>query len=120
MRILLFLPILALAACATVPTVTPAQGMYAALGAFESAQHVAADYAESPTADPAIIHKIATIKNAPATQAAVRFGEAFRACDGRSTTVVPGLQCSMFDFSAASLNTYAVSLRGVAAALLTR
>jgi hypothetical protein len=118
---LLILAACALASCGVhVAQLTPAQSIYVALGAYESAQAAAANYAETPTADPKVVHKIAAVNDATATQTAVAFGRAYRSCHGSTVAVVPGLQCSMFDFSAVRVNVYAASLRSIAAALLAR
>ncbi len=107
---------LLLAACATVGS--PAQGIYAAYATYSIAVKTAADYAEGPTAEPAIVAKMNAANKRPDVQDAVRYGRAYVLCAGQPSGVVGDVQCQLFDFRASTASGYALLLRNTAYALL--
>lgn len=109
---------LALSACSTLGT--PEQGMYAAYATYSIALKGAADYAESPTAEPAIVHTMNAANQRPEVKAAVTYGRAYVLCQGSNASSVPGVNCALFDFRASTASAYAITLRSVATALLPR
>ena len=118
MKRLMNLCALALSACVT-PS-SPEQGMYAAYATYGIALKAAADYAEGPTADPVIVHKLNAANQRDEVKTAAAYGKAYVLCGRNSTAVVPGVDCSLFDFRASTAQAYAITLRSVATALLTR
>lgn len=116
-----FLPLLlatALTACAG--GLTPKQSVYAAYGSYEAVLSTSVAYANTPSADPAIVHRMAAINDSADTKAAVKYGRAFAACQGDNKTVVSAIDCSEFDFRATTASGYASKLRLAIAALQAR
>lgn len=120
MRLIFALPAaLALSACG-MNALTPRQSVYAAYGSYSAALEGAAAYAESPSANPAIVHRInAANKSAPVV-AAVKYGRAFTQCQGSNATVIAGTDCAAFDFSVKTAQGYVVRLRAAITALNAR
>lgn len=90
---------LLLCACATVGSPqTPAQQLYAAIGAYDAALHGANVYAAEPGAKPEIKHALAVA----ATRAtpAVAFARAYPLCHAGVVQIAQdGRPCASFDFS---------------------
>lgn len=119
MRALIILAALALSACVTPGSVN--QGIYAAYGTYSIALKAAADYAEGPTAEPAVVARLNAVNQRSETKAAVTYGKAYVLCQGDpKATPIAGVDCSLFDFRASTAQAYAITLRSVATALLTR
>lgn len=104
--------VMALPACVT--PATPAQGMYAAFSAYSAALAAAADYAEQPGADPAVVRALDAANQSPGMTAARTYGRAFVLCGGRGGASVRGIDCGAFDFRAASVAAQAATLRAAA------
>lgn len=96
---------------------TPAQQLYAGLGAYSAALEGATTYAEAPGADPAIVMKLDLVNKKIEPVAFV--AQAYRTCAGGASGV-QGKACSTFDFSPATLITDAQLLRDAALALQER
>jgi hypothetical protein len=107
--------VLALSACSSIPVKTQAQGLYAAYGTYEAAQGAFATYAESPGANPAIVHAVRRAKDSEGARTAIAFGRAYAACHGDSTAVsaVPGIACAQFSFTPQGINAAATQLRSL-------
>lgn len=121
MKRLIFTPALAmLAGCATMQGASPSQSIYAAYATYGIALNAAAEYAQSPTASPAIVRHLNAANQRPETKAAVTYGRAYVLCQGNPTTVTPGVDCSIFDFRPATAQAYAITIRAVVAELATR
>lgn len=120
MKKLFILAPLALAACVTPASVD--QGIYAAYGSYAVALNAAADYAETPTADPIVVRKLNALNQSDSIQTAVTYGKAYVLCDGNAQAVAPDpdIDCSLFDFQESTAQAYAITLRSVAAKLLKR
>lgn len=112
-RLIPFALILTLPAC--VGGLTPRQSMYAAYGTYSAALEGAVAYAESPTASPAVVHRMNEVNQA--VKPAVIYGRAFVRCMGSNTTIVAGLNCAGFDFSNRTSSGFASQLRAAATAL---
>lgn len=110
---------LALTSCAGL-NLTPKQSMFAAYSTYDAALTGAVAYADSPTANPAIVHSMNTVNQSEPVKAAVRFGKAYTACLGSNQTVTPIADCSKWDFSNKTASGYASVLRGAVVALLKR
>ena len=117
MRALLALGALLAAGCATVGD-TPGQRLYAAYGAYSVALGAAADYRETPSADPGIVRAL----QRSVTEAApvVAFGRAYVLCGGRNDTALAEVDCTIWDFRSQSVSAYAMSLRTFATSLMRR
>jgi hypothetical protein len=105
-RIILFaIAALSLAGCAAVGNpATPAQKLYATLGAYDAALTGANAYAAQPGASPAVIHKLS--QGAQAAKPAVDAARAYPACSGGAASVTVGgtaVPCLAFDFSTAGI-----------------
>ncbi len=110
---------LALSACSTIGAPeTPGQRLYAAYGAYSVSLAGAADYVETPLADPKIVSTLnkANKKAKPA----VDFAKAYVACKGQNATVTPLANCAIWNFQPGSVLSYATTLRSVATSLLLR
>lgn len=90
---------------------TPEQGMYEAFGAYSAAVAAAADYAEGPTADPAVVRALNAVNQSTAVAAARGFGRAYVLCRGSNATVAPGVDCAAFAFDPATVSAQASALR---------
>lgn len=107
-----------------IPISTPAQGLYAALGSYDAAVKSAADYAELPTANPTIVHKIKGAKDDKTVQAAVGYARVYAACQAKSvgTAIIPTthvmVDCSLFNFTSNTALGYASTLNTVVAVLI--
>lgn len=121
MRLIIALPaILALSACSVTGMLTPRQSVYAAYGSYSAALEGAAVYAESPSADPAIVHRLnAANKSAPVVEA-VKYGRTFTQCQGSNATVIAGVNCRAFDFSGKTAQGYIIQLRAIVSTLNAR
>lgn len=120
MRMIFAIPaILALSACAS--GLTPRQSVYAAYGSYSAALEGVVTYAESPSASPAVVHRLNAVNQSAPVVAAVKYGRAFAQCQGSNETVVKGgINCAAFDFSAKSAQGYIVQLRAAVSALTSR
>jgi hypothetical protein len=96
------------------------QGLYQAYGSYSIALGAAADYAESPTADPAIVRRLNAANRAEPVQFAIKYGRAYVQCSGSNATVVPGVDCTGWDFRSKTASGYAIVLRSLATSLLVR
>lgn len=119
-RLLTLLPLLLLASCASLRPGSANQGIYVAYATYSIALKAAADYSEGPTADRAVVARLNAVNKAPGVQTAVTYGRAYVLCQGSKTAVVPGVDCSLFDFRAQTAQAYAITLRSVVAALAAR
>jgi len=109
---------LALAGCATLQGGTVAQRLYEAHGLYNVAKAAAVDYAEAPTASPAVVKALnAANKELVPT---VRYVRAYILCGGTNAGAVGGFDCTQFDFRATTASGYAVALRAAAASILTK
>lgn len=118
-KLLIIVAGLSLGACSTVGAPeTAGQRLYAAYGAYEAASATAADYAETPTANPNVVAALRKAKDQ--AKPAVGFGKAYIACKGVNTTIAPMIDCSLWDFRPASLSRWAIALRAAVAALAVR
>jgi len=124
MKLLLPLALGSIALAMSLPScvggLTPHQSMYAAYGSYAAALHSAADYAEQPSADRAIVSRLNAINKSAGVKAAVTYGRAYTACQGTNTAVVSGIDCAAFDFRASTASGYASTLRITVRQLLTR
>lgn len=105
-----------LAGCVTPGSVK--QGMYQAYGSYSIALGAAADYAESPTADPSVVRRLNAANKAAPVQFAIKYGRAYVACSGSNATVVPGVVCTGWDFSNTTAAGYAAILKSLRDQLL--
>lgn len=115
MRLILVLPLM-LAGC--VGGLTPRQAMFATYASYDVALEGAVAYANTPTAIPAVVHRMnATNQSAPVKAARV-YGRAFVACSGDAKAVVSGVDCSQFNFSPSTAQGYIVTLRAAVTQLV--
>lgn len=89
---------LALSACATGPKMTVGQSLYMAYGSYGAAVHSFAEYAQSPTADPQIVHKGRMIVDSPQAKGTVAFGRAYVACKVEFNAREKGVDCTSWNF----------------------
>ena len=108
---------LALTACAAQTT---KQRLYEALGGYRAVAESAADYVEGPTADPAIVRRIATVTKSPEVDSALSYARAYVACQGKAVGAVQGFNCTLFNFSDANARDYAIVLRSAILKLRTQ
>ena len=97
---------------------TPEQGMYEAFGAYSAAVAAAADYAEGPTADPAIARALNAVNQSREVAVARDFGRAYVLCGGSNATVVAGVDCAAFTFDATTVSAQASALRAATVQLI--
>lgn len=109
---------LALMLTACTPSMTPGQTLYGVLGSYSTALKVAADYGESPTAEPAVVARLNAANRSNEVQTAYTYARAYVACSGSSQSVVVGIDCSAFDFRATTASSYAITLRTITATIL--
>lgn len=115
----LFLPILAsLSLSACVGGLTPGQTLYATLGSYEAASAGAAGYANSPTASPAIAHRLNQANKV--AQPVVKYARIYVQCKGKNDTVIEGVDCRVMDFSRKTVSGYIVQLKAVVITLTGR
>lgn len=107
---------LALSACATGPKMTVGQSIYIAYGSYGAAVKSFAQYAQSPTADPKIVHKGRLIVDSPQAKGVVAFGRAYVACKVEFNAKEKGVDCTSWNFRdpAGAAN----SLRSITATIL--
>ena len=117
-RILSLIAYVALAACATVGT--PGQTLFEAFGAYRLALGAAADYAQTPTANHALVVAMNDANQSPAVQTTVTAARAYVLCRGSNMAVVAGVDCAAQDFRPTTLSGYAITLRNIAAKLSER
>lgn len=89
---------LALSACATGPKMTVGQSLYMAYGSYGAAVKSFAEYAQSPTADPKIVHKGRMIVDSPQAKGTVAFGRAYVACHVEFNAKDKGVDCTSWNF----------------------
>lgn len=107
-----------LTGCATVGApATPGQQVYAALGGYKAALVAATDYAESPSAKPAVVHRLDAVNKTVAPVA--QLADAYRLC-AAGAVAVGDKACTSFDFNPATLIADAQKLRDAAASLQER
>lgn len=108
----------ALSACATVgnPS-TPAQKLYATVGAYDAALAGANAYAAQPGADPAVVHRLNVTNQS--TLPAVKFARAYPACKSGATEF-QGTPCLSFDFSTQGILANTIVLQSAIVALQQR
>lgn len=110
--------LLALSLTACTQSLTQQQSLYATMAGYGAAVKVAADYANSPTAEPATVAALNRANRSTEVQTAYRYGQAYVTCKGSSVTVVAGVDCSTFDFRPATASSYAITLRTITATIL--
>lgn len=116
MKRLIILAALALGACTTLKEGSPSLRLYEARGAYINAKEGAVAYASSPTARSDVVHALNAANKAviPIFQASECFVQ------GGAKAVVPGVDCSLFSYTAGSLSSYAIQLRSTANILIVR
>lgn len=115
----LFLPLAALLSLSgCIGGLTPGQTLYATLGSYEAASAGAADYANSPTASPAVVRRLNQANQA--AQPVVKYARIYVQCKGKNETVIEGVDCRALDFSRKTVSGYIVQLRAVVTSLMGR
>jgi len=118
----LFLPLAALLSLSgCIGGLTPGQTLYATLGSYEAASAGAVEYANSPTASPAVVHRLNQANQS--AQPVVKYARAYVQCKGKNETVVAGVagvDCRVMDFSRKTVSGYIVQLRAVVVTLTGR
>lgn len=113
---------LGLAGCATMSGGTPAQRLFEARGDYVIAVQAAADYAESPGANPVIVRVLKAAKDQ--AQPSVDYVDAYVGCHAKATgSVTIGakhIDCATFSFTATSISGTALALRNAAASLVVK
>lgn len=123
MRRLILIAALVLSACAGkagLGGMSVGQSLYASANTYGSVVHQARLYAEGPTADPKVVHRIRTTITAKQTVAAVNYGKAYVACMIAQNQPPEGINCLLFDFSEKNARGYAITLRSAIVALEKR
>lgn len=108
---------LALSACATGPKMSTGQSLYLAYGSYGAAVKSFAEYAQGPTADPAIVHKGRVIVDSPQAKGTVAFGRAYVACKVEFNAREKGVDCTNWNFRDPA--SAANALRNIAATILS-
>ncbi len=120
-KFLVGLVLLALSACATFGSPeTPNQKLYAAVSGYGVAVAAAADYAESPGANKAIVKRLDAAANDPSVVASLKYAQAWAVCKNSDALTVNGVNCTTFTFNDSLAYKAAIVIQGAASALAAR
>ena len=111
---------LALTACAATTAVTgmnkPGQALYGAVGFYASSARAARVYAQTPTADPAIVKAIDKIDKSRVVEESLTFARNYWTCTSPRRAELPATVCLTLDYGSAE--AVAATIRKQAEALV--